>query len=51
VPFFTTKRKGLGLGLPLVRRIITRFGGTIAMASEPGRGSAVHIELPVVSTP
>ena len=46
-PFFTTKAKGLGLGLPLVRRIITRFGGSIAMTSEPGRGSTVYIELPV----
>lgn len=45
MPFFTTKRKGLGLGLPLVKRIITRFGGSIAMASEPGLGTEVRVRL------
>ncbi|MGE5099587.1 MAG: sensor histidine kinase [Deltaproteobacteria bacterium] len=44
-PFFTTKRKGLGLGLPLVKRIVTRFGGSVAFTSAPGQGSAVEIEL------
>lgn len=45
-PFFTTKPKGLGLGLPLARRIIERFGGTIQIHSESGRGTAVTIYLP-----
>jgi len=45
-PFFTTKRKGLGLGLPLVKRIVSRFGGSVALTSVAGVGSAVEIELP-----
>jgi signal transduction histidine kinase len=46
-PFFTSKRKGLGLGLPLVKRIVTRFGGTVSITSEPGRGAQIVVELPV----
>ena len=45
-PFFTTKRRGLGLGLPLVSRIIVRFGGSVSIASEPGHGARVTVELP-----
>jgi signal transduction histidine kinase len=47
LPFFTSKRKGLGLGLPLVNRIVTRFGGAVSISSEHGRGTEVKIELPV----
>ncbi|MEO8133156.1 MAG: ATP-binding protein [Betaproteobacteria bacterium] len=48
-PFFTSKRKGLGLGLPLVDRIVTRFGGSVAIASEHGHWTEVMVELPVYS--
>ncbi len=48
-PFFTSKRTGLGLGLPLVNRIVTRFGGTVSITSEPGRGTEVRLDLPVHS--
>ena len=48
-PFFTSKRKGLGLGLPLVKRIVTRFGGSVSITSEPGQGSEIVVELPVHS--
>ena len=48
-PFFTSKRKGLGLGLPLVKRIVTRFGGSVSIASEPGSGAEIVVELPVHS--
>jgi two-component system, NtrC family, sensor histidine kinase HydH len=45
-PFFTTKPKGLGLGLPLARRLIQRMGGRLEVRSAPGQGTTVHIELP-----
>jgi signal transduction histidine kinase len=45
-PFFTTKPAGNGLGLPTVRRIVEAHGGTIAIESEPGRGTKFTIELP-----
>ena len=48
-PFFTSKRKGLGLGLPLVNRIVTRFGGSVRIASEPGMWTEVVVELPIHS--
>lgn len=47
VPFYTTKRKGLGVGLPLVKRVIERMGGSIGIASEVGKGTAVTIKLPL----
>ena len=47
-PFFTTKKegKGLGLGLSTTFGIIDRHKGTIHVESEPGKGTAFHIELP-----
>jgi two-component system sensor histidine kinase HydH len=45
-PFFTTKRKGLGIGLPLARRIIERHGGTITLSSTVDRGTTVTLRLP-----
>ncbi|HEX5475734.1 MAG TPA: ATP-binding protein [Vicinamibacterales bacterium] len=45
-PYFTTRRTGTGIGLAISRNIIEGLGGTIAVASEPGRGTEVRIELP-----
>lgn len=45
-PFFTTKPRGLGLGLSLARRVIERLGGTLRLDSAPGRGTCAIIELP-----
>ena len=45
-PYFTTQRAGTGLGLPITRNIIEGLGGTIAVASEPGRGTDMRIDLP-----
>lgn len=47
-PFFTTKTKGLGVGLPLAKRIIERFGGKIVISSEPRRGTTVLLQFPTV---
>jgi len=44
--YYSTRRGGSGLGLPIVRRIVTAHGGTIHVASEPGRGTQVVIRLP-----
>jgi signal transduction histidine kinase len=46
-PFFTTRRTGTGLGLAITRNIIEGLGGTITVASTPGRGTDVTIDLPV----
>jgi signal transduction histidine kinase len=45
-PFFTTKRTGSGLGLAIAKNIVEGLGGTIAIASEPSRGTTVRITLP-----
>lgn len=44
--FVTTKRRGLGLGLAISRKIVEQLGGTITVASEVGRGTTFVIEFP-----
>ncbi len=46
-PFFTTKHRGTGLGLPIARRAVELHGGTIAIACPPEGGTVVTIELPL----
>jgi signal transduction histidine kinase len=45
--FYSTKRGGTGLGLPIARKIIEAHGGQILVQSEPGRGTQFTIKLPV----
>jgi signal transduction histidine kinase len=46
-PYFTTKRGGTGLGLPIAKNIIEGLGGAVTVASSPGRGTEIHLELPL----
>jgi signal transduction histidine kinase len=39
--------RGAGLGLTLVKELITLLGGNLSLTSEVGRGTTVHFELPV----
>jgi signal transduction histidine kinase len=45
-PYFTTKRGGTGLGLPIAKTIVEGLGGTITVTSEPARGTEIVIALP-----
>jgi signal transduction histidine kinase len=47
-PFFTTKPKGVGLGLSISQRIIEGHRGAIRVTSQPSVGTTVRIELPLV---
>jgi signal transduction histidine kinase len=44
--FVTTKRRGLGLGLAISKRIVEQLDGTITVASEIGRGTAFTLAFP-----
>jgi len=44
-PFVTTKENGTGLGLPTCRSILSGIGGDMRLASVPGRGTRVMVEL------
>ncbi|MGH9572567.1 MAG: two-component system sensor histidine kinase NtrB, partial [Candidatus Acidiferrales bacterium] len=46
-PFFTTRSSGVGLGLPIVSKIVDQHGGAITVESEKGEGSVFHVVLPV----
>ena len=45
-PLFTTKAKGVGLGLPTVRKIVEKHGGTIDVTSTGSDGTTATIWLP-----
>jgi len=46
-PFFTTRRQGTGLGLSVSRHWIRRHGGRLRIDSVEGKGTRVHVDLPL----
>src|SRR5262249_20150847 len=44
-PLYSTKARGLGLGLAIARAILDKNGGGLRVASEPGRGSTFTVRL------
>ncbi|OHB90892.1 MAG: hypothetical protein A3D89_00810 [Planctomycetes bacterium RIFCSPHIGHO2_02_FULL_52_58] len=49
--YFSTKKKGTGLGLPTAKRIVEGHGGSISVESTEGRGSSFIIQLPLGTEP
>jgi signal transduction histidine kinase len=45
--YYTTKKGGTGLGLPMARRIAQEHGGQLTLTSTEGKGSSFTLELPV----
>lgn len=46
-PFYTTKQRGAGLGLPLAHQIIVEHGGKMELISSEGFGTTFNIYLPI----
>jgi signal transduction histidine kinase len=44
---YTTREKGLGLGLPIVHKIVEEHGGRIRVESKVGQGTMVFVFLPI----
>lgn len=47
-PFVTTKPDRPGLGLSICRQVLTRMGGDVTISSEPGKGTTVQLEIPLL---
>lgn len=46
-PFFTTKKEGTGLGLPIARKIVEAHEGCLELVKSPGRGLIFRVRLPI----
>ncbi|MFH2115105.1 MAG: transporter substrate-binding domain-containing protein [Spirochaetota bacterium] len=46
-PFYTTKKKGVGLGLPLTRQHMEENNGILAIQSAKGKGTVISVEFPL----
>ena len=46
-PFYTTKVRGTGLGLPVARQVVGSHGGTLTVEDGPGTGARFVLKLPV----
>ena len=46
-PFFTTKERGMGLGMAIVKGVVERHGGSIHLSSTLGKGTTVEVSFPV----
>jgi signal transduction histidine kinase len=49
--FVTTKKRGLGLGLAITKRIVEQLDGTITVSSEIGKGTTFTMKFPVALRP
>jgi two-component system nitrogen regulation sensor histidine kinase NtrY len=49
-PRFTTKTKGMGLGLAMVKKIVDSFNGKIWFESEPNKGTTFFVNIPSLNT-
>jgi two-component system NtrC family sensor kinase len=47
-PFFTTKARGTGLGLAVVKKVLDRHKGRVEVVSTVGKGTCFKLFIPVV---
>ena len=47
--FATTKRRGLGLGLAISKKVVEQLGGTISVTSQVGLGSTFTLRFPLTN--
>jgi two-component system nitrogen regulation sensor histidine kinase NtrY len=45
-PRFTTKTSGMGLGLPMIKKIIESYQGSLSFVSEEGKGTIFKVLIP-----